>query len=465
MPRLAPILVVALVVRLVVPLGAFAVHGSPLWFTVEDTDTYLQPALALADHGRFTTGDGSPETLRTPGYPLLLAVGALLGHVTVVTIGLQIILGVGTVWAVGLLGRRLAPGSPRVAQWSATVYALDPLSVVYPGLLLTETLFAALFAAHLLALLSFLRAPDGLAAPVAAGGLAAACTFVRPIAYFWPLVATAFAAWHLRRRGLRGCAVFLIAAMLPCALWATRNGVLSGYHGFSTAGPTTFYLYNAADVMAKNDGIAFEDARVALRARAAAIADDAARVGYMRREAAGTVLEHPAIFLRSYLSGIARLLIGPGFSEYAHLYGRPAPGGLTRALTQGLWTERRWLLIGSAVLLPIVLAQLAGALAGVARVWRLAAGSLLLWSVAYFLVLSGGPVAHSRFRHPVMPMLCVLAAAGVVGPRGGEGTGQRGEPGGNRTAASAAVDAPRGDRSVVVSCLRCRAAGGAWNDG
>ena len=427
-PPLARILALALVVRVAVPLGAFAVHGSPQWFTTADSDTYLQPALALAGDGRFTGRDGAPETQRTPGYPLLIAVGALAGHPTLVTIGLQIVLGVGTVWAVALLARRLAPDSPHLARWSATIYALDPLSVVYPSLLLTETLFAALFAAHLLALLSFLRAPDGIARPAAAGLLAAACTFVRPIACFWPLAAAAFAAWRLRRRGARACAVFLVAAVLPCALWATRNAALSGYRGFSTSGAETLYLYHAAGVMARNGGLTFEDARAALRARAAAIAGDAARAGYMRREGSRIVLEHPAIFLGAYLSGIARLLGGPGFTEYMQLYGQSVPGGLTRAIAEGSWRERPWLSIGAAAFLPIVLAQLAGALIGATRVRRLAAGWLLLGSAAYFVLLSGGPVAHSRFRHPAMPMLCVLAAAGIVRP----GDGASGRPASDR---------------------------------
>ena len=400
--------------RLAVPLGAFVVHGSPQWFTTEDTDDYLQASVALVDEGRFTTRDGSPEMQRTPGYPLLLAVGALAGHVTLVTIGLQILLGVGTVWVVARLARRLAPSEPRLAQWSATIYALDPLSVVYPGLLLTETLFAALFAAHLLALSSCLRAPAGVARPALAGGLAAACTFVRPIAYYWPFVAAAFAAWHLRRRGARACAVFLVAAVLPCALWATRNAVLAGYHGFSTTPAVHLYDSHAAAVMAKNDGTAYEDARTALRARAASTSGEAARARYMAREGRRIVLEHPAVFLGGYLSGIARTLLGPGIAEYMQLYGQPVPGGLTRTLAEGLWGERRWLLLGAGAFLPIVLAQLAGATLGAAQVWRLACGSLLLWSVAYFVLLSGGPTGHSRFRHPMMPMLCVLAAAGVV---------------------------------------------------
>jgi hypothetical protein len=40
-------------------------------------------------------------------------------------------------------------------------------------------------------------------------------------------------------------------------------------------------------------------------------------------------------------------------------------------------------------------------------VWVLAA-----WA-AYFLVLSGGAHGISRFRHPIVPILCVFAGAGA----------------------------------------------------
>lgn len=132
-------LAVALGVRLSCSSAHFAVHADPRAFTADDTDTYVQPAVMLLEHGRFSARDGSPEILRPPGYPLLLTIGVSAGEMTLVTIGVQILLGVGTVLGVAILARRLMPGSPRVAESSAGIHAVDPLLVVYPSLLLTET--------------------------------------------------------------------------------------------------------------------------------------------------------------------------------------------------------------------------------------------------------------------------------------------------------------------------------------
>ncbi len=45
---------------------------------------------------------------------------------------------------------------------------------------------------------------------------------------------------------------------------------------------------------------------------------------------------------------------------------------------------------------------------------RIPALWLLAATVAYLVVISGGPEAYSRFRVPVTPLLGVLAAAGLA---------------------------------------------------
>ena len=42
---------------------------------------------------------------------------------------------------------------------------------------------------------------------------------------------------------------------------------------------------------------------------------------------------------------------------------------------------------------------------------------VLFCTMGYFVLVGGGPVGGSRFRHTIMPFLCVLAAAGVRPPR------------------------------------------------
>ena len=214
--RILPIVLLALAVRLVLPLGALSIHGDAGVFYQADTNSYLQPARALVEDGSFTASSGRAEIARTPGYPFLLTLGVLVGNVAPVTIAAQILLGVGTVLGVGLLARRVAPDSPQVVLWAVALYALDPLSVLYCSLLMTETLFTAVLVVHLLAVVRFLETRS-VGAGAVAGALASAAMFVRPIAFFWPLVAVAVMLCAGRRAAVRGCAAFLVAATSSCA--------------------------------------------------------------------------------------------------------------------------------------------------------------------------------------------------------------------------------------------------------
>ena len=430
------IVLLAGVVRLIVPLSALAVHGNPQVFFSPDTNSYVRPAQALVEHGSFTTTPGgSVEIRRTPGYPLLLTLGVLADRIAAVTIAVQILLGTATVWMVALLARRVIGAGTGDAShfslWAAAAYALDPLSILYPSLLLTETLFTAVFVVHLLALLRFLET-RAVGTAALAGVLAAASTFVRPVAYFWPFVATAIMLCTLRRAGIRGCATFLVLAVLPCVLWAVRNDVQGGYFGFSAIRDRNLYSYNAAAVLARIEGARFDDVRTRLDARleeleeAGGLDTYAKRAEYMGREGLRIIRDHPVAFLEVHLSGIVRVIIDPGFTQYLRLYGGQRMSGLTMATDHGLWTAftrlargHPTLLVGSLAFLVVVVIQLSLFALGVVRVWRTRTlvAMVLLGAVAYFLVVSGGPIGHSRFRHPMMPIICIFAGVGLVSER------------------------------------------------
>jgi hypothetical protein len=51
------------------------------------------------------------------------------------------------------------------------------------------------------------------------------------------------------------------------------------------------------------------------------------------------------------------------------------------------------------------------AVSGAVLAWREAriAAVLLITIVVYFAVLSGGPMATGRYRHPIMPIVCIFA--------------------------------------------------------
>jgi hypothetical protein len=118
--------------------------------------------------------------------------------------------------------------------------------------------------------------------------------------------------------------------------------------------------------------------------------------------------EHPFVYARIHLTGMVRLLIGPGTSAPQVLFSvspeRIAePGGEN--------PQPSWLLLPMGLILLVQLALAALGMAG--RRWGAGLpAAVLLGAAAYLLFASGGALPYSRFRHPLMPVICVFAGWG-----------------------------------------------------
>src|SRR5688572_17984506 len=226
------VLLCALVLRLVVVTVALVRDTS----SSPDTVTYVRPAASLLATGRFDS-HATPELVRTPGYPLLLAVGEWLGDLVGVTLVAQAILGTLTVWLVWrlALATRVSPG---VATIAAVIYTFEPSSIIYTSKLLAETLFTTIVTALLLSLTVWAKGGSRRALVAAAALLALGC-YVRPVLYYAPALlggAIVVVGWR-KGRGWRGAladaALFLIVAAVPIAGWRARNFSVAGYDGFA----------------------------------------------------------------------------------------------------------------------------------------------------------------------------------------------------------------------------------------
>ena len=126
----------------------------------DDTQSYTDAAHAIL-HGRYATplppidittlripeeaqGALANDTFRTPGYPLVLAAagGGTSAASEAVVFSLQAALMGLSVLLLALTARQVA--GPRVGLAAAALYALDPFSKRYVGLVLSETLAGAL---------------------------------------------------------------------------------------------------------------------------------------------------------------------------------------------------------------------------------------------------------------------------------------------------------------------------------
>ena len=136
------------------------------------------------------------------------------------------------------------------------------------------------------------------------------------------------------------------------------------------------------------------------------------------------ILEHPLAYTLIHLGGVARILFDPGSVDYLkvfHSYPRmggtladiadrglmPVVLGLVRGNPLVFWTQLALFALLAAYYVLALLGLFRRSRAGV---WERIA---LVAVIAYFVAVSGGPHGYSRFRHPAMPFLCVLAGFGL----------------------------------------------------
>lgn len=435
-PSFRFVLAVAIGLRLAVPLLGWAVaQPAPLWHE-PDTAGYLTAAEQLVRTARFGTAE-QPEIVRTPGYPLLLAVGVAIGHVDAVTIALQIALGGLTVWlvyaaALTMFERR------EIALVSAWFCACEPLSVLYTSKLLSETLFTALISAAMWLLAKDTRRPAWLAL-LAAAIVVAAAAFVRPIAYFlpgWLAMLLFLAGWRSQSwwRSLGRSAVFLIVAMLPLAAWQVRNYVVAGYANFSAISDINLYYYEAVPLLAAERCL--DPRELASLQAELGFHDDAAylrrhpdqrswsparRFAWLRGEAGRVLRAHPVAAFRVHSGGILHTLTDSGRNAYTHFFSlehdsrqarQPPQSIIARLLTA---VRQKPLVLIVHGLLAVALVVYLG-LASIGLTTSAVRKSPATWPALaiglYLLLMSGGPAGYHRFRLPLVPVISLLAANG-----------------------------------------------------
>ncbi len=399
-------------------------------------EAYMRPDstdyLRLADsilRGAFEGATGAPDTLRTPGYPALLALLQLVSGDPRWAALVNIMLDAGTAALIASTAAILAPG-----PWSWTaglLYAFEPVVAAHATLILSEAPFNLLMT---LALHCLVRA--GTAArrnwSMLAGFALACAALTRPIAvYLWmPLGLVLASRWG--PRGTKSLLLFVLAATVPTGLWCARNAALHGSFSFTSISGVNFLFYEAAAVKSVAEAIpvaqaADELARDFKREHPDPILNPFEESRLRRAAARGYLLAHPTAAMRAHAASAVKLLAGPGIDLIAEELepGRPMPGsdlprgevraGGTRALLRerpGLWA-----------LLVFTLGSLAlGYAAAACGAWRLWRGpsrfgaSLILTTAAYLLALSIGGWAYYRFRVPLWLVLCLLASGAAPSP-------------------------------------------------
>lgn len=396
-----------LVVAAILLTFAYGVALRPEWEPEhEDQLQYLTLARGLAERGEFTrAGPGEPfipETLRAPGYPLLLAPlcrTAGCGHAQIALA--QALLAGALVALAHDLARRVL--SRRAALAATALVALYPPFGYWGALALSDLPATVLLAA---AASAFARAAEGTSARWgAACGLAlGALTLTRPFFLLLPLGFALLGA----RRGLRHASLVLLAAAVILVPWAAYNTATFGRPSGGNVGTQLWLGY-------------FQGLRPdELDANERAQADEA------RREIAPFVAQTDRRAQALDWLALDDSLRARALALIAHDPLGYAARGAARSFE--LWAGQRPLRVADARRLPLeaqvalAAAQLilfalgcAGAVALARRGGAVAAVPLLL--LAYVGILSFPAWTEARYALPALPALLIGAVAGALALR------------------------------------------------
>ncbi len=364
-----------------------------------DSYTYLAPAGNLLRGLGFTTGNGVIETLRTPGYPLLLAA---FGLRVVPVIVFQHLLNAALAVAIYVLVMRRL-GSRFIALSAAILFAIDTPTLHYANKILTETLFTALLFVVFVMVLYTRRLP-------VAGLLTGVLVLIRPVAIIY-FVAVALCL-GLQRVRLRTIAVYVALALLLPLGWELRNLHHTGVFTISSISGINLLTYRAAGALAIEDDGDFDadltDEMKGLEADADAeietklhIADaeeltDAVRSQYYSQIAWRVLRQHPRAAAMLTLRG---LLVNVFDSRW-----------------EGLEAVSRFpATIVHLGLDAFTAALFVFAVIGAITLWRRDRGmaALIVATIVYFLLISAGGESESRFRVPAIPQYMIVVACGV----------------------------------------------------
>jgi hypothetical protein len=431
------IVAAAALVRIVFALtGYLHANCDPHVFFQGDTNSYLEPAREMVTHLRFYNAEG-PETFRTPGYCVLLAAALVVGHLEFAVV-LQFLLSLVTLYLVYRTSKLLFEDEA-ISLLAATLYALEPLSIFYVSQLYSETMFTAFFMAWLYFQFRYLKRQRS-GDLILSGAALAASIYVRPIVYFLPEMVVAGLILREAKSGRRvwkpfvmQLALFVIVTIGPIVLWQVRNKIETGFGGFSTVSSENMYFYQGASVLAEQQLVPFEAMQRQLGFGPTkhylsvhpeqATWTVAAKYQYMLDEGLRVVREHPFAYARIHLAGMVMIVFSSGINailKFFRAYPSKGSGGL-RLADWGMLAQARFMfahptvLIANALLLPVEIAYLLLAAVGLSdrdvrrkpEVW------VIILVFAYYVVMSGGPGGESRFRVPLMPMLCLIGAIGL----------------------------------------------------
>lgn len=199
-----------------------------------------------------------------------------------------------------------------------------------------------------------------------------------------------------------------IIAIVFALAWSIRNSLVHGFFNISSISSNNIFLYEGVPALSEAKGIPFEEAKnIEGALKKQIIGDDPSVLelyDYNSKRGLELIFENPIGWIQSHLNGVGKVLFGVYKSKYRIIDQKVF--GVNDQVIQSM----HFIVLGFITLIIWLLF-----LNGVSQFHKLDVlnSRLFLLILIAILLPATGQVAYARFRSPVVPIICIVAALGT----------------------------------------------------
>ncbi len=399
----------------------FSTFDNTSRFFLADSYAYNLLGVNIAQHGYYTPNGGEPGLSRAPGYPVYLAaVYKLFGVKPAIALFLQIVLS-GLIPIFLYMNTELL-FSKRVARIASVLSIVEPVSIIYANMLLSETLFVVFLLLSTYLFIKSLKNKNTTALLMSAitAGIGA---YFRPVILYLPLayafmyISVSWLSFKDRIKYALGIVLITGLTVLP---WITRNYIVDRYKGFCSIQDINLYYWRAAGVISDMEHLPLREVQDRLKQAVPSGLSLANEYQFLRDKAVSVIIRHPYSYLKVMLKGSINMLLSP--ERYAVFKLADIKPRFLGIMWQGHSIHQALnmlmsdpVIVSSVVMYQLLFTIIIGLLIAIGMLIIAGEGFIkelliMLFIIAYFVAVSAGPEAEPRFRLPVLPYMLIIAA-------------------------------------------------------
>jgi hypothetical protein len=199
-----------------------------------------------------------------------------------------------------------------------------------------------------------------------------------------------------------------IIAIVFALAWSIRKSLVHGFFNISSISSNNIFLYEGVPALSEAKGIPFEEAKnIESALKKQIIGDDPSVLelyDYNSKRGLELIFENQIGWIQSHLNGVGKVLFGVYKSKYRIIDQKVF--GVNDQVIQSI----HFIVLGFITLIIWLLF-----LNGVSQFHKFDVlnSRLFLLILIAILLPATGQVAYARFRSPVVPIICIVAAIGT----------------------------------------------------